>query len=423
MGQVHYPITDNIEIMAPAGSFAAIHAALDAGAESVYFGIGQLNMRSKSALNFKTDDLDEIVKLCHSRQKRCYLALNTVIYDRELNEAVDLMKQARKAGVDAMILSDQALLEQAYDMGIEVHLSTQLNVSNYPTVRFYSRYADVLVLARELNLEQVAEISRQVRENKLTGPSGRMIRLEMFVHGALCMAVSGKCYLSLHQYNSSANRGACLQGCRRSYIVRDKETGDELEIDNEYIMSPKDLCTIGFLDKILDAGITILKIEGRARPPEYVHTVTSTYHDAVDTILAGQFTQAKIDRWMKQLSAVFNRGFWDGYYLGQRLGEWNNRYGSNATMRRVYLGKGVKYYSRLRVGEFVIETKTLNSGDEIIITGPTTGLIRMKVDELWLDDHPVSKVKKGDHFSFRIDQKIRPSDKLYKWVPAVEVTG
>ena len=401
--------------MAPAGSFESLRAAIDGGADSVYFGVGSLNMRSKSAGNFTIQDLTEVATLCRKYQVKSYLALNVVIYDEEIEEVCRLVDAAVAAGIDALIVSDQSVIEYASDKKISLHLSTQLNISNIQSVKFYARYADVMVLARELTLDQITSIAQKIREDELKGPSGNLIRLELFVHGALCMAISGKCYLSLHQYNSSANRGACFQGCRRSYIVQDKDTGDELEIDNEYIMSPKDLCTIGFIDKILAAGISVLKIEGRARPPEYVKRVTTCYLEAVEAVDSGTFSKQRIDQWMVRLSEVFNRGFWDGYYLGQTMGEWSDRYGSKATFRRVYVGKGIKYFSKLSVGEFLMETQVLCVGDQVMVTGPTTGLIEWRIEELWLEDQPVDRVQKGDRFSMKVPEKIRPSDKLFRW--------
>jgi putative protease len=407
-----------VEIMAPAGSFESLRAAVEGGADSVYFGIGQLNMRSKSARNFDRTDLPLIARYCRLKGVRAYLALNTIIYDHELALSRQLVDEAKSAGIDAVILSDQSVIDYASGIGMPVHLSTQLNISNFETVRFYSRFADVMVLARELNLDQVAEIAGKIGQHQVKGPSGELIRLELFVHGALCMAISGKCYLSLHQYNASANRGGCLQACRRAYRVEDVESGDRLEIENEYIMSPKDLSTIHFLDRIIASGIQVLKIEGRARPPEYVRTVTSCYKEAVGSLADGTYGPGKIADWRNRLSTVFNRGFWDGYYLGQRLGEWSPVYGTRATRRKTYLGRGLNYYPKIGVGEFLLESGDLSLGDEILITGPSTGLISMKVDEIHTDKGPVTKGLKGDKIAIRTGRKIRPSDKLYLWPDA-----
>ena len=404
-----------IEVMAPVGSWDSLMAAIQGGAGSVYFGLGKLNMRARSSVNFTLDDLAKIVEVCKENGVKSYLTLNTVLYDQDIPVMKGLVDAAAVNGVSAVIVSDQSAIEYARERGVEVHLSTQLNISNYQSLKFYARYADVAVLARELSLDQVSEIHRQIIDNQLRGPSGNLIRLELFVHGALCMAISGKCYLSLHQYNYSANRGSCLQGCRRSYRVIDNETGDELVIDNEYIMSPKDLCTISFLDKIIESGISVLKIEGRARPPEYVKTVSMCYREAVESIEAGNFVSVKINEWENRLKQVFNRGFWDGYYLGQKLGEWSEVYGSKASRRKEYLGKGSNYFPNIGVAEFVMETKSLSVGDHVLITGPTTGALELEVKELRLDDKPVNEVKKGDRFSMKVDEKIRRSDKLYRW--------
>ena len=407
---------NNIEVMAPVGSFDSLMAAIQGGADSVYFGLGKLNMRARSSVNFTVDDLDNIVAVCKENGIKSYLTLNTVLYDDDIPIMQELVDAAAKNDVTAVIVSDQSAIEYAREKGVEIHLSTQLNISNYHSLKFYSQYADVAVLARELNLEQVAESHRQIERDPLKGPSGNLIRLELFVHGALCMAVSGKCYLSLHQYNYSANRGSCLQGCRRSYKVSDNDTGDELVIDNEYIMSPKDLCTIGFLDKIIDSGIRVLKIEGRARPPEYVKTVSRCYSEAVESIIAGEFGPERVEEWEETLKKVFNRGFWDGYYLGQKLGEWSEVYGSKASRRKEYIGKGTNYFPNIGVAEFLMETKSLRLGDNILITGPTTGAVEMEVTEMRLDDKSVDQVEKGDRFSMKVEEKVRRSDKLYRWV-------
>ncbi len=406
----------DFEIMAPVGSYESLHAAIDAGANSVYFGIEGLNMRSRSSNNFTKDDLRKIVKIASSNNVKTYLTVNTVLYDDDLDLMRSVIDAAKESGISAIIASDVAAISYARQIDAEVHLSTQLNISNVEALKFYAQYADVVVLARELSLDKVAYIYNQIEEQQIKGPNGELVRIEMFSHGALCMAVSGKCYLSLHNADSSANRGACLQTCRRSYIVTDKETNQELEIDNEYIMSPKDLKTIHFLNKMIDAGVRVFKIEGRARGPEYVSTVVKAYNEALDAILNDIFTDDKIEKWDTELSKVFNRGFWDGYYLGQRLGEWSKDYGNKATKRKVYIGKGTNYFPKIGVAEFLVETKEINVGDEILITGPTTGVIQMTVPEIRVDLKPVESSKKGEHFSMPIDKKIRRSDRLYKMV-------
>ncbi len=406
----------DIELLAPAGSWESLTAAAQGGADAVYFGIEQLNMRARSSANFTGADLPAIVDRANELGLRSYLTVNTVIYNHELLQMRKIVDLAREHGVTAIIASDQSVLQYARKMGVEVHLSTQLNISNIESLMFYSAYADVAVLARELNLEQVREIAEAVRLEDVRGPGGEPMKLEMFVHGALCMAISGKCYLSLHEHNHSANRGDCLQVCRRSYIVTDKERGNELEIDNEYIMSPKDLSTIRFLNKILDAGARVLKIEGRARPPEYVRTVTKCYDEAIRAWLDKDYSSEKIEEWEKRLATVFNRGFWDGYYLGQRLGEWSEVYGSRATKRKIYLGKGMNYFEKAGVAEFLIETGELETGDEILVTGPTTGAVEMIITEIRVDDRVVEKAFKGERCTFPSGQPLRRSDKLYKIV-------
>lgn len=409
---------EDIEIMAPVGSFESLMAAVQGGTDSVYFGIGNLNMRSRSSLNFTIDDLHEIVSIAQNHHIKTYLTLNTVMYDNDLTQMRTFVNAAKEAGVSAIIASDVSVMQYAKSAGLEVHLSTQLNITNYESLQFFAQFADVAVLARELNLDQVAQIYVRVTQNNLCGPGGKPIRLEMFVHGALCMAVSGKCYLSLHEMNASANRGNCMQICRKGYNVTDKDTGIELDIDNEYIMSPKDLKTIHFLNKILDSGVRVLKIEGRARSPEYVKTTVSCYREAVEAWLDDSFTDEKIEVWDNRLKSVFNRGFWDGYYLGQRLGEWSANYGSEATKRRIYIGKGTNYFSKLGVAEFQMDAMDLSVGDDILITGPTTGVIEMKVDEIRVDLKPVETTQKGERFSIQVPEKIRRSDKLYKMVDA-----
>jgi putative protease len=405
-----------IELIAPAGSYESLQAAIQGGADAVYFGVEKLNMRSRSSFNFTLDDLEKIVVIAAENQLHTYLTLNSVIYDHELEMVDGIIRRAGEAGITAIIASDPAVITTARAAGMEVHLSTQLNISNIESLKFYADYADVVVLARELDLGQVAAISEAIEKQEIRGPSGELLRIELFIHGALCMAISGKCYLSLHQYGTSANRGACLQACRRSYIVTEKETGRKLEIDREYIMSPKDLCTISFLDKILDAGVSVLKIEGRARSPEYVRTVTECYREAIASSLEGTFSQAKVKAWEKRLSQVFNRGFWDGYYLGRELGEWSKGYGSKATKRKIYIGKGINYFSKLGVAEFLVESHEINVGDVILVTGPTTGVMELKVDEIQVEREPVKTATKGDHFSMLVPGIIRRSDKLYKLV-------
>lgn len=410
----------DFEIMAPVGSRESLAAALQAGADSIYFGIENLNMRARSANTFTIDDLHEIAQTCDKHGVKSYLTVNTIIYDKDVALMRTIVDAAKEAGISAVIAADVAVMSYAHQIGQEVHLSTQLNISNVEALKFYAQFADVVVLARELNLDQVAEIYRCIREENICGPRGEQIRIEMFCHGALCMAVSGKCYLSLHEMNSSANRGACMQVCRRSYDVKDKETGIELEVDNEYIMSPKDLKTIHFMNKMMDAGVRVFKIEGRARGPEYVRTVVECYKEAIKANLEDTFTDEKITAWDERLKTVFNRGFWDGYYLGQRLGEWSKNYGSEATERKIYVGKGVKYFSNIGVAEFLVEAAELHVGDKLLITGPTTGAVFATLDEARVELQPVQTVKKGESFSMKLD-KIRPSDKLYKLVSTQEL--
>jgi putative protease len=412
-----YPLTrGDIDLMAPVGSFASLLAAIQGGADSVYFGIGKHNMRSRSSINFTAADLAKIMRICRQYGKRAYLTLNVVFYEGEMEAMKETIDLARQAGVDAIIASDQAAIHYAHLKGLEVHLSTQVNMSNSQSLSFYSAYAEVAVLARELNLEQVKAITRCIEETPIKGPSGNLLKLELFAHGALCMAISGKCYLSLHHYNQSANRGECLQDCRRSYTVREKESGVELAIDNEYILSPKDLCTLPFLDKILDAGVRVLKIEGRARSPEYVKVVTTCYDEAIRSITDGSFTQEKIEAWKNRLSTVFNRGFWDGYYLGQRLGEWNNAYGSVATRTKTYVAKSLNYFARQGVAEFLCEAESLQAGDAILIIGPSTGVIEHTVEEIRVDLQTVNQALPGEKFSMPVPRKVRRADKLYKLV-------
>lgn len=403
-----------MEIMSPAGSYESLTAAIQAGADSIYFGVEQLNMRTRSSNNFTIDDLHKIASICHENNVKGYLTLNTIVYDHDISLMKSIVDAVKKSGIDAIIASDHAVMNYAKKNGVKIHISTQANVTNIDTVEFYSDYADVMVLARELTLNQTSALVSAIKKKKIKGPSGELVRIEIFAHGALCMAVSGKCYLSLHSNNASANRGACIQNCRKSYIVTDKEDGVELEIDNEYIMSAKDLCTIDFLDKINETGINILKIEGRGRSAEYVYTVTKCYREAVDSLNDNTYTPEKITDWKNRLATVYNRGFWDGYYLGKKLGEWSNEYGSQATKRKVYVGKGVKYFESAGVGEFLIESQSLNTGDEILITGPTTGVIQTTVEEIRVNANKTEKAVKGDSITLLLNSKIRPSDKLYK---------
>lgn len=402
--------------MAPVGSYESLYAALQGGADSVYFGVEGLNMRARSSANFTLEDLKNIAGICRGKGVRTYLTVNTIIYNNEIGKMHSVIDCAKEAGLTAVIASDIAAILYAHSVGVEVHISTQCNITNYEVVRFYAQYADVVVLAREVSLDQVMEIHRQIVENDLRGPKGQLMQIEMFAHGALCMAVSGKCYLSLHEKNASANRGACNQICRRAYAVKDRDSEIELDIENEYIMSPKDLCTIGFVNKMADAGVRVFKIEGRARSAEYVRTVCECYDEAICSYLDDTYTADKIERWKERLSTVFNRGFWDGYYLGQRLGEWSEVYGSKATKRKICIGKVTNYFTNLQVGEFKIESYDLHAGDEILITGTTTGVIQMNVLEIRVDMKPVENVGKGVLFSMPVPEKVRRGDKLYKLV-------
>lgn len=404
------------EIMAPVGSYESLAAALKAGADSVYFGIEALNMRAHSAGRFTIDDLKAIAERCAAQGVKTYLTVNTIIYDDDIDQMHTICDAARAAGVSAVIAADVAVLVYCRSIGLEVHLSTQLNISNAEALEFYARYADVAVLARELNLGQVKHITDTIARKNICGPSGRPIRIEMFCHGALCMAVSGKCYLSLDNLGRSANRGECMQVCRRGYTVRDRETGMELDVDNKYIMSPKDLKTIGFIDKMMEAGVRVFKIEGRARSADYVYTVVSCYKEAVTAVMDGTFCDEMVEKWNERLATVFNRGFWDGYYLGRRLGEWSAKYGSAATEKKVYVGKGVKYFSRLGVAEFYIEAGEISVGDKLVIIGPTTGVVEVTASEIHFDQGPVAKAVKGQSVSIPVPDKVRPSDKLYKLV-------
>lgn len=412
----------NIDLMAPVGSYESLMAAIQAGANSVYFGIEKLNMRARSSNNFTFEDLHNIVDICNNAGIKTYLTVNTIIYDNELDKMRQVIDAAAEAKVTAVIVSDIAVMQYARKKNLEVHASTQLNITNIEAVEFYSNFCDVMVTARELTLDQVADITHLIKKRNITGPSGKLVQIEIFCHGALCMAVSGKCYLSLHEYNHSANRGACLQTCRRSYVLTDKETGEEIEVDNEYLMSPKDLCTIGFIDKIIDAGVSVLKIEGRARSGEYVKTVVECYNEAINSVLDNTYSKEKIDNWTERLSNVFNRGFWNGYYLGQKLGEWSKEYGSKAKKTKVYLGKVHNYYSNIGVAELKIDTgEELSVNDEIIFLGETTGVVQQIVKEIRKDKKIVQLVKKDDVFSTQTIELVRRGDKFYKLVNTEEL--
>lgn len=404
------------EIMAPVGSRESLMAAIQAGANSIYFGIGQLNMRSHSANHFTIDDLHEIASICSEHGIKSYLTVNTIIYGGDIETMHRIVDAAKEAKVSAVIAADVAVIMYCRSIGVEVHLSTQLNITNIDSLKFYAQYADVVVLARELNMEQVSEIHRRIIEDDVRGPNGELVRIEMFCHGALCMAVSGKCYLSIDNEAHSANRGDCRQVCRRSYIVTDKETGTELEVDNQYIMSPKDLKTLRFIDKMMDAGVRVFKIEGRARGPEYVYKVVTCYKEAIESVLNGTFTEEKKDKWDEELSKVFNRGFWDGYYQGQKLGEWNKNYGSAATEKKVLVGKVVKYFSKIGVAEIAVTASEIEKGERILITGPTTGVMYLDANEIRYDLNPVEKVEKGWNVSIPVIDKVRPNDKVFKLV-------
>lgn len=407
----------HIEVMAPAGNRESMMAAIKAGADSVYFGVEQLNMRARQTNNFLLSDLEEVAAICNTHGVKSYITLNTILYDHDLGLMKKIVDEAKTAGITAVIASDLAVMNYCKKVGMELHISTQSNVTNLETVEFFAAFADVVVMSRELSLMQVAQICKGIQRNNICGPSGRPVEIEIFAHGALCMAVSGKCYLSLHSHNASANRGACIQNCRHSYIVTDKDSGQELEIDNEYIMSAKDLCTINFLDKIIDAGVSVLKIEGRGRAADYVYTATRCYREAVDAVQNGTYTPENIETWMQKLSTVYNRGFWDGYYLGRKLGEWSNQYGSVATTRKMYLGKGLKYYDKAGVGEFLLEGHELKSGDRLIVTGPTTGYVETVAAEIRNNDgRTIQAAGKGEVVSIKLPEKIRPSDRLYKIV-------
>ena len=414
-------VRSEIELMAPAGDFESLRAAIQGGANAVYFGVGKLNMRSGSAKNFAIEDLPEITRICNKAHIKSYLTLNIVMYDAELEDMKKLVSKAKEAGISAIIATDPAVINVVRNYDIPLHISTQANISNIESVKFYAGLADVMVLARELSIDQMKHICDSIEKEQIKGPGGELVRIEVFIHGALCMAISGKCYLSLHQSNKSANRGACRQICRKGYEVTDLDSGEKLNVDHEYIMSPKDLNTIPFLDKIIDAGVKILKIEGRGRSPEYVKTVTESYHNALIAIEKGEFHEKFIDESEARLESVFNRGFWDGYYLGRKLGEWSGKYGSSATKRKVYIGKGINYFSKIGVAEFLIESQSLHVGDDILITGPTTGVIESKVNEIRVDLKNVDSSVKGEYCSIPISEKVRRADKLYKIADANEV--
>lgn len=405
-----------IELMAPAGNFESLQAAIDNGADSVYFGVEQLNMRARASINFTLDDLPEIVNRCEKKQVRTYLTLNTIIYDHDLSIIKTLLDAAKSAGITAVIAMDQAVIAYARQIDMEVHISTQINITNIETVKFYAMFADTMVMSRELSLRQVKKIIEQIEKEEVKGPSGNLVEIEIFGHGALCMAVSGKCYLSLHSHNSSANRGACKQNCRKKYTVIDQESGFEIELDNEYMMSPKDLCTLEFLDQVIDTGVKVLKIEGRGRAPEYVAKVIKTYREAIDAHYAGTFTQEKVKSWMEELEKVYNRGFWSGYYLGQKLGEWSQANGSKATQKKVYIGKGMHYFPKTKIGEFKIEAYDLKIGDTLLVTGPTTGVEEFELTEMMVNDERLDNATKGDSITIPLKFRIRQSDKLYKIV-------
>jgi putative protease len=409
---------EDIEIMAPVGSYESLSAAIQAGANSVYFGIEQLNMRARSSNNFTFNDLKQIVTICNEHKVKTYLTVNTIIYDHEMALMHRVIDAAVENKVSAIIASDLSVLQYAYSKGAEIHASTQLNISNIEAVRFFAQFCDVVVTARELNLNQVAAIAEQIEKENIRGPKGELVRIEIFAHGALCMAVSGKCYLSLHEQNSAANRGACMQTCRKAYEVTEKESGYQLEIDNEYIMSPKDLFTLPFLDRMILAGVSVLKIEGRARGPEYVKTVVETYNEALDALFNGEFTNERVKHWEEKLKQVFNRGFWDGYYLGRKTGEWSEVYGSRATKRKIYIGKCTNFFNKLNVAEITMESGTLNLGDDILVIGETTGVEEFNVSELRVDLKPVEQAQKGDKLSMPVNVLIRRGDKVYKWVDA-----
>lgn len=405
----------DFEIMAPVGSYESLYAAINAGADAIYFGVEGLNMRARSSVNFTLDDLRNIASICDENGVKSYLTVNTIIFDNDIATCHAIINAVKQSGISAIIASDIAAITYARSIGVEVHISTQVNITNIEAVKFYAQFADVVVLAREMNMEQVRAIYDAIREQDIRGPHGELVRIEMFCHGALCMAVSGKCYLSLHEMNYSANRGSCAQICRRGYTVTDRESGAQLDIENQYIMSPKDLKTIHFLNKVIDAGVRVLKIEGRARGPEYVKIAVECYNEAIEACCNGTYNEEMIADWDERLSKIFNRGFWNGYYLGQRLGEWSSKYGSSATRVKQYVAKGIRYFSKIGVAEFQMESGELHVGDEIVITGPTTGALILTVDEIRVDLKPVEKTVKGERFSIKVAEKVRPSDRMYRW--------
>ena len=406
----------NMEIMAPVGSWESLQAAIQAGADSIYFGVEQLNMRVKSAASLTIEDIPEVVNRCKEHGMRTYLTLNTTMYDHDRQLVAAIIAQAKAAGVSAIIAADFAVIKECKKQGISLHISTQANVTNIDTVEFFAEYADLIVLSRELTLKQVKDIVREIKSRDIRGPKGELVKIEIFAHGALCMAVSGKCYLSLDSNNSSANRGACVQNCRHKYLVTDLDNGKQLKIDNEYIMSAKDLCTIDFLDKIAETGASVLKIEGRGRSGDYVYTAVKCYKEAVQALENGTYTTQRIAEWKEELSKVFNRGFWDGYYMGRELGEWSDTDGSHATRKKIFIGRAVKYFPKIGVAEFALETGNIALGDELLLTGPVTGIVYTKADEIHLDNGPVEKAEKGCNFAIRVAEKVRPGDKLYKIV-------
>lgn len=407
----------NVEILAPVGSFESLAAAVQAGAHAIYFGVEQLNMRARAANNFTLEDMVTVVNTCKAKGIKAYLTLNTILYDHDIQLMRRLIRKAKDSGIDAVIASDFAVMHEAKTIGLPVHISTQANVSNVETVEFFAPFADVVVLARELSLKQVASIAREIKRKSIVGPSGNLIRIEIFAHGALCMAVSGKCYLSLHTHFASANRGACIQNCRRSYIVTDKEEGMEFEIDNEYIMSAKDLCTIDFLNEVLEAGVSVLKIEGRGRSADYVYTTVQCYKEAVEAIQEKSYTPDRILKWRTELERVYNRGFWDGYYLGRKLGEWSNQYGSVATEKKVYVGKGSNYFKKIGIAEFSLEAGTVKKDDELMVISPVNGVARYSLNQLVVNGEDAIEARKGDKITFPFANKVTSNDKLYKIIP------
>lgn len=407
-----------MELLAPAGSFDSLQAAINAGADAIYFGVEQLNMRTRSSQSFHISDIKTVSSICKKEGLKAFITLNTVMYEYDMQLLKTVLKEVKKHKIDAVIASDFAVIDYCNQMEIPLHISTQANISNVESVRFFSRYADVMVLARELTLKQVADISSEIERKKIKGPSGKLVKLEMFVHGALCMAVSGKCYMSLHTQNAAANRGACVQNCRRPYTVTDTETGEQLEIDNEYIMSPKDLCTIDILDQLIDSGVDVLKIEGRTKGADYVQVVTKCYRAALDAVLDGTYTPEKAAEWKKEMETVYNRGFWEGYYLGRKLGEWTPQPGSAATEKKIYIGKGSKYYPKISIGEFILESGSLRIGDTMMVTGPKCGMIKETISTLMVNGEPATEAVKGDKITLKFDTKVTPSDKLYKIVEA-----